>query len=673
MDLEFNMFNISGNTATKSRELNLEIKDFRGGSNTLLDEARIAPNEATTATNLIQVQDGLWKPRWGTQYYGATHDANIDGAYEYVKSDGTTELITIAGGKAYKSTDGGSLTELTGATFTAGTQCYFIQIAGWDNSTGEYKSYLYITNGTDNLARYNGTSLSTYTQISTPTGLTGSRVASGLSSGVYTYYAEVTALNSIGETTPAAEASITVNKIRDNWVAATDKGIAWSWNAVAGADRYQLYISDESGDEVLLASTTATSFTDDGSLDPNPYIEPSLSNTTTGPKVKSMCVSGNRIWATYDTTAPYIVYFSGSGKYIGAFSDFYGGGWIALERGGREMPTKVVHYQTGQGEGRLTVLCRTPEGKGAVWQIAIEPLTVGDTIFSIPSAIKVVGSFGTDSINGVVQTNNDVLFPNRRGMYSLGPEKNYYGILRTNELTTRIRPYWTSLAGSKLADIAGYFFDSKVFISVPTNTTGNTKTIIYDTERVNWVVDWSIAGKQWLEYTDSLKINHLLYVPVGGTKLIEVSEGFQGDLGAAFTTDYTSGRMPLQKLWKDFVKVDKVYLKLGNPRGSINFEISGTTKNAPFTSLGTASITSTTSNTGMGWDLMGAVKMGTTTGTPSTFSDSSDPRYIKVRKKLRDIQLRVTTNSTDADYILQGFIINGNALRVKAPASWKAS
>jgi len=666
------MFRISGRYASKNNEIDIPINNFRGGSNTLLDEAQIAPNEAKRAYNLIQVQDGRWRPRWGTAYYGEDHGTTIDGAKEYVKSDGTTELITIAGGKAYKSTDGGSLTEITGATFTAGTQCYFMQMGGY-NSAGTAKSYLYIANGTDALARYDGDTLKTYTTMNAPASLTASRVASGLSSGTYTYYAEVTALNEVGETVGSTEASITVNKARENWVAATDKGISWSWSAVASAVRYQLYVSDTSGYENLLTSTTATDFTDDGSLDINTYIEPPLSNTTAGPKFKSMCVSGNRIWATNDPNNLYTVYFTGTGRSIGNFSDFFGGGWINLEKGGREMPISVLHYQTGTGVGVLTVLCKTPEGKGAIWQISISSLTVGDTTFSVPTATKVVGSFGTDSILGVVATNNDVLFPNRRGMYSLGTEKNYYGVLRTNELTTRVRPYWTALEGSKLSDIACHFYDSKVFISVPTNTTGNTRTIIYDTERLNWAVDWSIAGKQWLEYTDTSKNNHLLYVSLTGNKLIEINENFEGDLGVAFSTDYTSGRLPVQKLWKDFVKVNKVFIKLGNPKGTINLEVSGTQKNAPFSSLGTASITSQSSDTGMGWDPMGAVKMGTTDGTPSTYSDSSDPHFIKIRKKLRDIQFRITTTGYSDDYILQGLIISGNALKLKPPTSWKLS
>jgi hypothetical protein len=660
MGLESNMLKIRGNTTTKNREVQIPIDTFKGGVNKLLDEARIAPTEAKTALNLISVQDGLWKPRWGTAYYGADIGDTIDGAKEFVKSDGTTELVAVSNGKAWKSTDGSSWTEISGATFTADLQCYFMQIAG----------YLYIANGTDNLVRYDGNVLTTYSSLNAPTGLTASLVASGLSSGTYVYYAEVTALNEVGETTGSTEASITCNKVRDSWTSTSDK-ITWSWDAVAGATRYQLYLSDEMGRETFLTSTTVTQFTDDGTTDINPYIETPTGNSTTAPKFKSMCISGNRIWATNDSNNKYMVYFSGTGVDIGKFANYYGGGWINLEKGGREMPTAVVHYQSGQGVGRLTTLCRTPEGRGAIWQIDIESLTVGDTAFPVPSAVKVVGSFGTDSINGVVATNNDILFPNRRGVYSLGPEKNYYGILRTNELSVKVRPYWTSLIGSKIGDIASYFYDAKVFISVPTNTTGNNRTIVYDTERMNWSVDWSIGGKQFLEYTDTTGNNHFLMVPNTGNQLVELSENISGDLGVAFNTDYTSGRMPLNKLWKDFLKVNKVFIKLGNPRGAINFEVSGTEKSNPFSSVKTATIINASSNTGMGFDVMGRVVMGRTLGVPTTYSDSSDPHYLKIRKKLRDIQLRVTTTGYDTDYVLQGFIIQGNSVKVTPPSNWK--
>jgi len=164
-----------------------------------------------------------------------------------------------------------------------------------------------------------------------------------------------------------------------------------------------------------------------------------------------------------------------------------------------------------------------------------------------------------------------------------------------------------------------------------------------------------------------------MHVPVTGNYLIEMSENIQGDLGVAFQTNYTSGRMPLAKLWKDFMRVNKVYLKLGNPRGSISFEVSGTQKNKPFLSLGGADITATTANTGLGWDLLGSVQLGDSAGTPETFSDSSSPYFVQIRKKLRDIQYKLTSNSTNADYTLQGIIAEGRYIKTNPSSSWKLS
>lgn len=650
------MLQIRGNTGTsRSSKVQIPIVRFRGGVNRLLSESRIGLDEAKEAINLIQVEDGLWKPRWGTAEYGADHGTTIDGAAEYMNASGVTELITVAGTKVYKSTNGGALTEVTGATFTEGLQCYFMQIGG----------FLYIANGTDNLARYNGSTLSTYSALATPTNVTASRT--GLSSGTYTMYCEATALNSVGETVGSTEASVTINRVRDQWTASDS--IEWTCSAVSGATAYQWYISEVSGQEQLVGNSEKPSFIDDGTAVINPYLTPPLGNTTAGPKFKSMCVSGNRIWATNDANSMYTVYFSGSGINIGNFSDFYGGGWINLEKGGREIPISVKHYQSGGGDGRATVLCKTPEGQGAVWQIQISSATVGSESFSVPSAVKVVGSSGTDSIMGVVSTNNDIMFPNKRGWYSLGPEKNYYGIIRTNEISSRIRPYWRSLIGSEIDNVAAYFKEAKIFISVTTTGTTNNRTIIYDLERMNWTVDWTIGAKQFLEYTTTSGVTKFLYIPPTGNKLIELSQDISGDLGAGFSTSYISGRWPLSKLFKDYLKVDKVYIKLGSPRGAITFEVSGTQKNKGFSGLASKTISPQYSLTGMGLDVMGSINIGDTSGTPTFFSDSADQRNLKIRKKLRDIQFRITTDSIDSDYTLLGLIIEGNTLRVNPPSS----
>lgn len=659
---------------SRAKEALITIDKFDGGTNSLISEARMNSKFAKESVNMIQVEDALWKTRWGSKYYGAEYPANPDGACEFVKSDGTTELIVIANGKGYKSTNGGTITEISGATFTAGVHCYFMQIAG----------YLYIANGTDALTRYNGTSFTQYTEIDAPANLSASLVASGLTSGTYTYYAAVTALNEVGETVGSTEASITCNKQRDNWIAGTDK-ITWSWDAVASATRYQLYIGDQSGYLNLLEDTSATNLTDDGTVDINPYIEVPEVNTTGAPKFISMAISNNRIWSTNDTNSKYTVYFSGTGQFIGNFSDFYGGGWINLEKGGREMPVTVKHYQSGSGEGRATVLCRTPDGKGAVWQIQISTATVGDTSFSVPSATKVVGSFGTESVLGVVSTNNNIEFPNRNGWFSLGPEKNYYGILRTNEMSSNIRPYWRNLIGSQVSGICAYFYDAKIFISVPTTTTGNDKIIVRDTERNNWAVDWSIGAKQFLEYTDTSNNTHLLIIPTSGTKLVEISENYMNDLGTAFNQSYISPLIPVSERKTDIFNLKEAILELGRPRGSLSFQILGIGKDNAFATIATKTISDFGSNTGIGTDAFGEMYFSETQASasggadswavylidsPSTFAQATTKAAIRKRAKLYAIQFKVSSSTADTDYSILSLQAKGTIIPRRLPSSW---
>lgn len=641
-------------------EILLEIKSGKRGVNKLLEEARIRADEAVEAINLVQVEDGLWKNKWGAAFYGQATASSIDGATEFLKSDLTTELIQISGGKFYKCTDGGAWTEVTGLGFTPGNQCYFMQIGG----------YLYVANGIDPLTRYNGTVLATYSEIDTPTGLTASRTGSSLT-GSFTYYGEVTALNAVGESVGSTEFSIAINKERDQWDTTKGEGIRWDWGAVSGADRYQFYLSDQSGNEALVASSTSTFFIDDGTLVINPYITPPLTNTTAAPKFKSMVVSGNRIWATNDPASPYAVYFSGTGTYIGTFSDFYGGGWINLEKGGREVPQKVIHYQTGGGTGVPTVLCKTPEGRGSTWQITIDSLTVGDTTFSVPSANKINGSFGTEALGSVVSTTRNFMFFNRKGIFQTGPKQNFYGILVTDEMSVNQRPYIRSLTGSAVKDVAAYFYDGKVFFAVPNGSDTNNNIIIWDTERQNWALYWTNAVKQFLEYTDSDGVTHFLYIPVGGNQLAELNENFEGDFGVAYDTSFVSGRLSARKYWNQFAKVDKAYVKLGNPKGTINFEVSGTGKNKAFLSLGTRTITSGVSNTGVGWDPVGTVPVGETDGFPTFFSDSALKKYIKIRQLLNDVQFRVSSSVYGASYTIQGFLLEGRKRNTRPPNSWK--
>lgn len=647
------------------RSVNLVINSGRGGTNTLLDEARLGPTMAKETINLIQVQDGLWKTKWGSAYYGITipGEDSIDGASEFIATDGTKKLVAIGGttGKFYDSDDdGASWNEISGATFTPGTQPYFLQIGG----------VLFITNGTDALTKYNGTTLVRYTEIDPPAwGGTPIARGAGLSSGSFSLFYQITALNDVGETVGSTEQTILVNKERDAWTAATEN-IVLTWVAVTGATRYQIYYADAEGTEMLLDDTTGVTYTDDGSKQPNPYIIVPNDNTTGAPKFRQMELSGNRIWATGDPGNKYRVYFSGVGQYLGYFSPFYGGGYVDIELGGRDQPIGVVHYRTGKGDSIATVLTQTPEGRGSIWQVSLESLTVGATTFVVPSPIKIVGSVGSNSAYGIVKAVDNVLFPNKRGIFALRNKAQMFNVLSTDEQSAPIRPSYRSIQGAYIEKICGYFYEGKVFFSAPVGGSVNDRTFIYDLERNNWNWYWDKGYKMFFEHTDASGVSHLMAVPTSGGRLIEISENIANDLGQKFNTSLITGLYPVSSDRTQFAKITSVYVELGRPKGIIKAEVLGIEKKRGFSTVATKTITDSVSNIDFVNALFSDFVFSDDDAKPTTFSQASVKKRIKVNRTLNAIQFRLSSENADTDYTSLSIHAKGEIIPTRPPSSW---
>lgn len=636
-------------------KVDIKVDDFSGGTNVLYSETRLKPNEAKESTNLMLAEDGVWKKRWGSAHFGGVTFTNtIDGFSEYKKTDGTRELIAVADGKVWEiDVSAGTKTEITGATFTQGIRCDFVQI----------NSLLYIVNGTDNMARYNGTTLATYNSIDTPAwaGTPLTRGA-GLSSGNYTYYYRVSAVNEVGETLAAAEQSIAVDIKRESWDEA-DEYILVDWTASSGALRYVVYMSDVSGYEVKLGETTDTSFTDDGSLAPNPYIEPPTESTATGPKFKSIAVIGNRIWGTNDPTNLQRVYWSGTGANLGNFAPGFDGGWLDLETGSRTQCVKVIDFNEA-----THVICKTDDGRGSVWEVVLSSVTIGETDVLVPVPTKINSQMGSPAQRAVVQAENDVFLLNIFGVFTLGYVEGILNSLQVRETSANIRPYLRDMYETDIDLACAYFYDSKIFFSISTSSGEPNRIFLYDKELKAWIKDWTVGVSQFGEFTDSSGVTHFL--GINGTKLIEFSENYEGDQGVAFTWRYVSPRFPVSKDWTEYGYIERAYVRTRDTVGNIVFSITGTSISGESPTLGTASITNGVSDTGMGWDLVGAVRMGDTSGVPTLFAQESLIRYLPIDSLLRDIQWIVTGSGLNDRAVLTGVMATGRIVETDDDEEW---
>ena len=657
---------LSGNDG---KEFTIVIDKFGKGVMSLYDDTRLPRDAVIQAQNMMLDQDGVWTVRPGTQQYGAALTTPIDGAGSYTKynTDGTmSTYIWVVDNGAFKiSQDGGAWTTVTGKTWTTGNQVVGKQI----------KSRLYLANGKDQMAYYDieGGTLEIFTALAAPGALVAP-TRTGLVAGSYNAYYKITAINSIGESIASAEMSVAggINKTRDNWTIGTDY-LTMSWGSVAGATRYNLYYSSATGEEVFIDSSATTSYIDTGVATPNPYAEAPTEDTTAGGKWGQLALSGNRLWGTKAPDNPYRVAWTGTGQHLGAFNSFYGGGYVDLNKGGDERPEAIVHFRDGRGNSVATVLTSNPNGAGSTWHISLSPLTVDGIQIVIPQAYQQQGSVGTRSPRGVVEYNDSVYYPSPKGFQALGSKQSILNVLVTAEVSGNIRDSVRDVNNLYANLISGYAFDGRIYWSVPFGSTINNQTWVYDIERGGtWAMHWTVAVKQFFEFTDSSGVIHLMGVPVSGSKLIEFSRNIPGDSGTAFATNLESGLIHWDDNHTGFAYVQKVYCEVADPNGTISFSVSGTRKGRSFASLGSIAITSSSSGSGLSTDLLSDFLLGDSNNIPITYTQASVKKYIRVNKLLNNLKWQFSSSTIDAQFTPIQVVIKGVIIPTSDPSSFKA-
>lgn len=647
----------------------ITIDNFGKGVMTLFNTTRLPQEAVAESQNMFLDQDGVWTTRPGTTSYGQTLTTPIDGGTSFTKynSNGTmnTYVGVIDNGSFKYSSDGGTWTTVSGATWTTGNPVSMKQI----------KSRLYISNGVDALAYYDivaGT-LNVFTALSTPGA--PSPVKTGLGGTNYTAYYRISAVNDIGETAAGTEGSVTINKHRDDWILGTDF-ITLTWSAVSGATRYNIYYSDNTNQEVYIDSVAAgasPSYIDYGTTIANTYQTYPTADSTAGPKYTQFALSSNQLWATGDPNNVYRVGWTGTGQFLGAFNPFSGGGYLDLESGGNEKPVSVKAFRDGRGNSVATVLTSDPNGTGSTWAITLTTVTIDVLSITIPSYSKQQGSVGTKSPFGAVEYNNSVYFPSPKGFQSLGSQQSILNVLVTNDISADIRPSVDGINNLYASLICGIAFKGRIYWSVPYGSTTNNQTWVLDLERKGaWALPWTIGVKRFIEYTDSTGVIRLLGIPVTGTKLIQFDQNVSGDSGTAFSTNLLSGLIHWNQDHTDWAYIQKCYVELAEPTGTITFSIAGTQKSKSFRTVGTRTITDASSSSGYDSDLWDNQEFDVSTQAPNTFSQSSVIKVLRINKLLNSLQWELTTSNVNDSYRLIQVVIKGVLIPTSDPSAYKS-
>ena len=646
----------------------LTHEKFDRGVINLIDDMKLPKNALKEAVNAFLDEDGAPRDRAGLEWFGTEiNGQTIDGGGFYFDGftiGATPHLVAVAGGTVYRSVnDGVTWNVCTGGSFTAGKRVGTLLVNG----------VLYLFNGYDYVIRYNGTTtLQVYSGISAPSGNPVSKTGLG-GTTIYTLRYRVSAVNEVGYTEASVAQTIGVDRSRDAFDASNFN--TFSWTAVTGASRYDIYVGEIAGEETYIGSvegSATTTFQDKGQPQQVNAVAPNA-NTTQGPRVGQMEFIGSRVYATQDRDYPFRVWISGAGRFIGQFSSAYDATFIDLQKGSQYKPMIVKDYRDGKGTPLATVWCDSVDGLGCVWQGTVEAYTIGDVTFPVPNFYKLPGSRGTSAPYSVVNVLNDYMYYNLQAYFNLGSRAQFLNLLSTDESSANIRKSVKQINAKAASGICAYFADAKVYFSVPINSDVNNVTMLYDTERKAWLPEAFDKGFVHIfSYTTTTGQNVTLAWKPGDKQFTRIGDDIRGDYGDPINVSIQTGLMHVNPRNRfDFMWAEEAEIELSDPAGAITIELSGITREEGFKKIIEKTIQP--DRVKHSWTTsVWTSKVWTDTNTVVvSYSEPSMKRYFTIQDDINAYQYRVTSNGIDVRFTLRTLQINGTATQAGKPAEWE--
>jgi len=501
----------------------------------------------------------------------------------------------------------------------------------------------------------------TYTTLATPVMTSVTR--SGMAGATITHYYRVTASNAVGESIAAVVMSQTSGKIRDNWLDGTDF-MTLVWGAVAGAVSYTIYYGSVAGttNELYTIGAATTTWEDRGTIAANPFKLAPEGNSTAGVPFTWM-YQDSKNSQVFGIATDNKLYYSAPGT--GDFSPFNGGGWVEIDADGDTVLNYVDGFRNGKGDPLITVSARGAAGKGKLFHVTFESLTIGDQVIIYPNVYEANGQAGTYAPRATVKERDSLYYPTGTDFKSTGTSQNIVGILTTNNISQVIND-------NDVPNISLQYLDKgvavshqdKLYFALPVGSTENNQIWILDLSRKNaWILRWTVAAKDLWLYEDNAGLTH--FCALVGNRILEFTR-------AASTTHEDDGvawrsRVAFESLvWDEdgiiLGKIRNMYMKLLYPKGTITANTTGLTKDGASQATGSDSFTVTTTPTGWDdwdWDVM---QYDADPGVVNTYGKSIAILQIKPKGLLAELAWELIADTSGSDYILSAVNTRGFAL-----------
>lgn len=281
---------------------------------------------------------------------------------------------------------------------------------------------------------------------------------------------------------------------------------------------------------------------------------------------------------------------------------------------------------------------------------------------------RISSTYGCVSHWSICAVENDTYFLTDQGVYVLGNEPNYYAAIRTNELSSRIKPLIKQITPANYDRCNATYYDDRYFLSVPISNTSVNAMIVYDRRFYAWAYWDNIFATSMLVFKDKDNdgTKHFYWADNSKNQLQEFLTNTYNDNGAAIncvivTRAFYGKQLDREKFWSILRPIFR--------RVSGDVFISYITEDG---SAGTTARINTSNVGGIGTDEFGALLLGTSQqdtysdadlglagGTSTTTSSATDtshiPFEVSVLLDSRTIKIQYSNANLNETFALLGW------------------
>jgi hypothetical protein len=605
----------------------VEWNNLKKGLNLLLKPTELKLTEMAQADNIMLVGEGVPTGRWGTvPYFTAGATGTIAGMGTYIQ-DGANEFLALTDrGYLYKKNGTGS-DLITGQSWPSGSTMRTEQLGGETYIVSENLSFV----------TYDGTDLSIFTTVSKPTGLTATNFSGATGTNRISY--KVVAKSFNGGTTEPSTNYVVANAPSD--LTKSSYKLFWSAPSAISLSGYEIYRGRE-GDELFLAAVDpATTNYHDFGLDTSVTLGPPLTNTTGGIKSKFIKKYQNRL-VVVDKDKPSKIKISGLYPKHTSFALMDGGGSKEIDP---DSGDDITGIEVQPIANKLVVYKNRSS-----YLVQLEFVTLGSFYLLDPSYSPISTSVGCSNQDTIATVENDTFYFGRDGIYVTGYEPNYLNIIRTNEVSARIRPYFSKLNSDDYDQACAFYINNKYILSFPRLR----EMVVYDRERGSfagiWKLPYGISHVQ--RYIDGSGTERWVLGSSESNQLYTFDINTNNDDGTAIVKTIRTSKDDIGD-WTQLAILKFFYVLFRAITGTVTVNIliedrAGETKNIKtFTITGSE----VAGSSGYGIDTYGSLVYGESSGDFSAAATELT-RWGSLFKQVRLVQMEITSSTSSSNFEL---------------------